>query len=184
MLCASPVPRTSTSKDSSGPNGVAMPCWQVDGTALDFGVGRGQCQALAGSRLSLRRFARPAPCIWISFTAAPVRRPCCCCCPVGRADFNCPVRGAAVKGRLRDYYRYGRVRSCTSYWNDFWFCIRLKYVTDTEGHVSCRLIAGRMGYSEGEPRIGNVSTTDEFRRQNQFSHQGGSRQWAPLSHAL
>ena len=104
--------------------------------------------------------------------------------PVGRADLNCPVRGAAVKGRLRDYYRYGRVRSCTSYWNDFWFCIRLKYVTDTEGLVSCRLIAGRVGYGEDELWIGNVSAPDEFRRQNQFSHQGASHQWAPLSHAL
>lgn len=36
----------------------------------------------------------------------------------------------AVKGRFRDYYRYGQVRSCMPYWNDFFLCMRLKMETD------------------------------------------------------
>lgn len=38
----------------------------------------------------------------------------------------------AVKGRFRDYYRYGRVRSCMPYWNDFFLCMRLKLETNEE----------------------------------------------------
>lgn len=38
----------------------------------------------------------------------------------------------AVKGRLRDYYRYGQVRSCMPYWNDFFLCMRLKLETNEE----------------------------------------------------
>lgn len=38
----------------------------------------------------------------------------------------------AVKGRFKDYYRYGRVRSCMPYWNDFFLCLRLKLETDKE----------------------------------------------------
>ena len=38
----------------------------------------------------------------------------------------------AVKGRFRDYYRYGGVRSCMPYWNDFFLCMRLKLETDQE----------------------------------------------------
>ena len=36
----------------------------------------------------------------------------------------------AVKGRFKDYYRYGQVRSCMPYWNDFFLCMRLKLETD------------------------------------------------------
>lgn len=38
----------------------------------------------------------------------------------------------AVKGRFRDYYRHGQVRSCVPYWNDFFLCMRLKLETNEE----------------------------------------------------
>lgn len=38
----------------------------------------------------------------------------------------------AVKGRFRDYYRHGQVRSCMPYWNDFFLCMRLKMETNEQ----------------------------------------------------
>lgn len=44
-------------------------------------------------------------------------------------------RCSSVKGRAREYYMNGTVRSCTPYWNDFWFCIKMKYASETRAHV-------------------------------------------------
>ena len=32
-----------------------------------------------------------------------------------------------MKGRIREYYRSGKNKDCSAFWNDFWFCLRLKY---------------------------------------------------------
>jgi hypothetical protein len=60
-----------------------------------------------------------------------------CSCTAKKIYFNfnfCspppPPKKIAVKGRFKDYYRFGKVRSCMPYWNDFFLCLRLKMETD------------------------------------------------------
>lgn len=43
--------------------------------------------------------------------------------------------GVAIKGRLKTYYREGRVNSCMPYWNDFWFCLKAKIMNEDKLQV-------------------------------------------------
>lgn len=46
------------------------------------------------------------------------------------------MREVAFKGRLRTYYREGKVNSCMPYWNDFWFCLKAKVISEVSLQVS------------------------------------------------
>lgn len=70
------------------------------------------------------------------------------------------LRDVAVKGRLRDYYRYGRVRSCLPYWNDFFLCMRLKMETDeTRAQVRRTRHSPRVNHRENHRPNGRASET-------------------------
>lgn len=40
-----------------------------------------------------------------------------------------------MKGRLRAYYRDGTIHSCMPHWNDFWFCMKTKFMDDSNVKV-------------------------------------------------